>query len=128
MVISEVSVLYLTQDVSFKFKTGVSLVEDHQNGQGIEGFTLGGEAESCSTWRRLFGDLIVGGHQEDGARLFMVLCNGRTRDNGQKLKQDKFRLDLRKKLFHSEGSQVLEQIVQRSCAVLEGFQDETAYE
>lgn len=47
----------------------------------------------------LLGDLIVGGHQEDGARLFTVLHHGRTRNNGQKLKQDKFRLDIKKTFF-----------------------------
>lgn len=48
---------------------------------------------------QLLEDLIVGGHQDDGIRVFTVLCDRRTRDNGQKLKQDEFRLDIRKNFF-----------------------------
>lgn len=93
--------IYLTQDLSFKFKTGVSLVEGHQDGQGVEGFALGGRSWGFFNLEKvqLLGDLIVGGHREDGARLFTVLHDGRTRNNRQNLKQDKFRLDIRKNFF-----------------------------
>ena len=55
--------------------------------------------------RRLRGDLIVtfqclkGAWKKDGDRVFSRPCSDRTRGNGFKLKEGRFRLDRRKKCF-----------------------------
>ena len=53
--------------------------------------------------RRLWGDLIValqyikGAYKKDRERLFTKACSDRTRGNGFKLQEGRFRLDIRKK-------------------------------
>jgi len=55
--------------------------------------------------RRLRGDLtaafqyLMGAYREDGERLFTRVCSDRTRGNGSKLKEGRFRLVTRKKFF-----------------------------
>ncbi|KFQ87864.1 hypothetical protein N337_04721, partial [Phoenicopterus ruber ruber] len=55
--------------------------------------------------RRLRGDLIAafqylkGAYRKDGEKLFIRACCDRTRGNGFKLKEGRYRLDIRKKFF-----------------------------
>lgn len=69
--------------------------------------------------RRLHGDLIMafqGSYRKEGSRLFSRLCADRTRGNGFKFKERRFRLDITKtsftarvmKLWHRLPREVLE--------------------
>ena len=55
--------------------------------------------------RRLWGDLIAafqylkGAYKQEGSQLFTRVDNSRARGNGFKLKEGRFRLDVRGKLF-----------------------------
>ena len=70
--------------------------------------------------RRLWGDLIAAfqylkeAYKQEGSQLFERVDNSRTRGNGFKLKEGRFRSDVREKLFTMNG-EVLEQTAQRGC-------------
>ncbi|KAJ7417690.1 hypothetical protein WISP_63254 [Willisornis vidua] len=70
--------------------------------------------------RRLRGDLImvfnifVRGRGGAGTDLLSLVTSGRIQGNVMKLCQKRFRSDIRKKVFHSEGGWALEQAPQGS--------------
>jgi len=68
--------------------------------------------------RRLWGDLTAAfqylkrTYKEDADRLFSRACCNRTRGNGFKLREGRFRLD-KEEIFYHEGGETLEQVAQR---------------
>ena len=71
--------------------------------------------------RGLWGDLIAtfpyfkGAYKQEGERLFTRVHSDRTRGNVFKLRQGTFGLDIRRKFFHTEGGDALEQVAQGGC-------------
>ncbi|RMC05421.1 hypothetical protein DUI87_18613 [Hirundo rustica rustica] len=79
----------------------------------------------CSLEKRWFrGDLISafqylkGTCKKDTERHFRRTCSNRIKSNGAKLKEDKFRLDIGKKILYYEGGETLKQVSQSSCGCL----------
>jgi len=74
-------------------------------------------------------DLIVscqylnGSCKKEEDRLFIRVCCDRTKENGFKLKEGRFRLDIMKKPFYDKGSKAVGQIPQRGggCVSLKMF-------
>jgi len=66
--------------------------------------------------KRLQGDLsgafqyLKGGYRKEGDRPFIRVCGDRKRENGFKLEEGRYRLDIRKKIFYGEGAEVLEHV------------------
>jgi len=68
---------------------------------------------------RLWADLIATFQylkracRKGGENIFSRACCNRTRSNGFKLREGRFRLDIRKKFFYAEGGETLERVAQR---------------
>jgi len=71
--------------------------------------------------RRLQGDLIVafhylkGAYKRAGKGLLARACTDKTRGNGFKLKEGRFRSDTSEEILYCEGGEALAQVAQRSC-------------
>lgn len=48
---------------------------------------------------------LNGGYEKEGDRVFSRVCCDRTTGNDFKLKEGRFRLDIKEKLFYSEGGE-----------------------
>lgn len=66
------------------------------------------------------GDLVAAFQYQKGVckkeedRLLSKVCGDRTRGDGFKLEEGRFRLDVRKEVFYNTGGEALEQVAQRS--------------
>jgi len=58
---------------------------------------------------------LEGAYKKTAEGFFTSAWSDRTWSNGFKLKEGRFRLDIKKTFFHYEGCEAWEHIVQRSC-------------
>jgi len=68
---------------------------------------------------------LMGPNKKERNRLFSRVCCDRTRRNGFKVEQGRFKLDIRKTFFvYDQGSETLEQVAQRGdgCPILGDIQ------
>ncbi|KAK4832303.1 hypothetical protein QYF61_021702 [Mycteria americana] len=78
--------------------------------------------------RRLWGDLIVAfqyirrAYKKDGERLFTKACSDRTRSKGFKLKESRFRLDIRKKFFTVTVVRQWNRFLREGCPIIGSVQ------
>jgi len=56
---------------------------------------------------------LKGTSKKDRDKHFRKACSDRTRSNVFKLREGRFRLDIRNKFFYNEGGETLEQVAQR---------------
>ena len=91
--------------------------------KGLEHFFYENRNWGCSAWKREICEenssflYLKGIYKCKGNQFFTRLDSDRTRRNGFKLKEGRFRLNVRGKFF-TEGDQVLVQVVQRGCEIL----------
>ncbi|KAK4821231.1 hypothetical protein QYF61_015799 [Mycteria americana] len=85
--------------------------------EGI-GLVQPGEEKTLCGPDSILGPLLVsGGYRVDEARVFIVVPDGRMRENDERLKHDNFRLHMKKNFLTIEDCQTLEYFFHRICEI-----------
>ena len=104
---------------SLCFSTVIGIIEAMAGQKEYEVWRRGKERASpfISYMQHLIAafQYLKGAYRKDGEGLFIRECSDRTRGNGFKWKEGRFRLDIRKKFFTMRVGETLEQVAQRSC-------------